>query len=398
MCANKKLFEKYMPIFRYVMGYSWVTFYMEESFKKNKIKQSDRFVFNLDTAQLLPVFPFDSKYPHLNPYFCCLVSDDLLKSKNNINGVNCNYEYQNGITDLVEFKKRMNIFISGKETIDLLQGMNWSNMVVTGGMMPAILPKTNPLIELFKHITDPKVSLSEKELDRFYQEYYANSDVDVACNHDNIIDFIEHVKHIKVILANNLKINEKEIEVEPIKTLGVYINSRLLKKKCDQGLMPFTFDYIMANKHSPWVKHSFFDIYLEQKKISNTKNMQVLSNNYKDFYYYQLVSYCELEKMVLIINDISFESEIVNNKTPEFNSGLELVFTIEDDNSTFMKFSETLKFKIHSRHLKHTFEVFRINDKDFSRVFPNFICHVFELIIMEIIVICCHLQLRHTKH
>lgn len=377
MKSNTKIFEKYAPIFRYVMGYAWVTFYMEESIKKNRIKQNDRFVLNLDTAYLLPVFPFDSTHPYLNPYFSCLVSDNLVKCKTNINGVQCNYEYQNGIVDLSEFKKRLNIFISGKEAINLLDGINWSNMVITGGIMSAILPKTNPLMALFKNTINPKAVLEEKELDRFYQEYYANSDVDIACNHNNIIDFIEHVRHIKMILTNNLNVNEKDIDVEPVKTLALYINSKLLKKKCENGEIPFKFDYIVTHKHNPWIKHFFYDLYLEQKKISNFKNKEILSDKLNDDYYFELLHYCQFDKMVLIINDISFETEITDNRTPESNSGLELVFSLKESNDftgdiVFIKFSETLKFKLHSKHLKHAFEIFRINDKDFFSCISRF--------------------------
>ena len=378
MNTNAKLFEKYMPVFRYVMGYAWVTFYMEESIKKSRTKQNDRYVFNLDTANLLPVFPFDSTDPYLNPYFSCFIPDNLINSKTNINGVNCSYEYQNGIVNLTEFKRRLNIFISGNETINLLNGVNWSNMVITGGMMPAILPKNNPLMALFKNSTDPKAALDEKELNRFYNEYYANSDIDIACNHDSIIDFIEHVKHIKTILCNNLKIDEKQIKVDPVKTVALYVNSKLLKTKCDNGDVPFKFDYIIEHKNNPYVKLYFYDLYLEQKKISNAKNKQILSDKTNDDYYFELLHYCQFDKMALIINDISFETEVVVNKTPDFNSGLELVFNLKDDNNNpfndnvFIKFSETLKFKLHSKHLKHTCEIFRINDKEFFSSIARF--------------------------
>ncbi len=36
---NKELFEKYKQFFRYVMGYAWISLYMEESIRKTKIKQ-----------------------------------------------------------------------------------------------------------------------------------------------------------------------------------------------------------------------------------------------------------------------------------------------------------------------------------------------------------------------
>lgn len=398
MDANKEIFEKYKPVFRYLVGYVWISLYMEESIKKTRTKQSDRFVFDIETASKLPVFPYSPQYPYLNPYFTSMVSENLLSMEQNIGSVNQSIDYQNGIVDLEEFKRRLNIFISGKENTNLLNGVNWSNMVITGGTMAAIIPKMNPLMLLFDKITDLKTNINEKILDRFFQEYYAKSDIDVACNHSNIIDFIEHVKHIKNVLQSNLgpTIQESDVRIDPIKTLAIYINAPMLKEKCDRGEIPYKYDYIINNKNKRAVKFYFYEFYLEQKKISNEKNKKILGEKINDDEYFEIIDYCDFEKLVLVINDVSFETEIIENRTPDSNSGLELVYFLKNKNKIpimsedkteseinnqknnsnnskiFIKFSETLKYKIISKYLKHSFEIFRIHDIEFFSCIGRF--------------------------
>lgn len=381
---NKSIFNKYLPVFRYLIGYAWISLYMEESIRKTKITEADRFVFDLETAFHLPIFPHCIESPKLNPYFCQTVSDHLANMQYNINGVKQSAEYQNGIVDLAEFKQRLNIFISGKSDSNILEGIDWSNMVITGGTMAAIIPKSNPLMALFKKNPGP---IKENELDRFFQEYYSDSDIDIACNHSNILDFIEHVIQIKKVIHSNLdqSIKESEIIITPVKSLATYVNSTILKNKCDSGEIPFKYDYIIANKNKRSVKFYFYELYLEQKRLSNQNNKKILGDKIDETEFYSIVEYCEFDKMVLIINDVSFESDAIENRKPETNSGLDTVYYIKDDKlsstsnsesadnkNVFIKFSETLKYKIHSKHMKHPFEVFRINSQEFFSCIGRF--------------------------
>lgn len=391
MNANKELLEKYKPIMKYLIGYAWISLYMEESLKKTRTKQTDRFVLDIDTAALLPVFPFCSDAPHLNPYFTSMVSDQFLNPGQNIHGVKQSAEYQNGIVNLAEFKRRLNIFTSKKADVNLLEGADWTNMVITGGTMAAIMPKTNPLMALFRKTADPTSEISEQELNRFFQEYYSKSDVDMACNHSNILDFIEHVKNIKNIIQSNLgqNIKDGDIEVTPTKTLAIYINAGMLKEKCDRGEIPFKYDYVVANKNKRSVKFYFYEDYIEQKKMANISNKKILGDKINDDEYFEIIDYCDFEKSVIIINDVAFESDVIENRTPESNSGIETVYFSYDKSkesqetqvseekskkktNVFIRFSETLKFKISSKLFDHPFEIFRISDVEFFSCVSRF--------------------------
>ncbi|QTF49250.1 hypothetical protein qu_358 [Acanthamoeba polyphaga mimivirus] len=364
------IISKYKPIIRYLMGFAWMSLYLEERVKRSKSIESDRFVFDLENASKLPVFPYNPQNPYTNPYFVMTVSSDLLNLSNNVSGVKQSLEYQSGIVDITEFKKRLNLFISGSHEKDILEGANWNNMVITGGSMTAILPRRNPLHALFTK--ESKADITYEELNRFYQEYYSNSDIDVACNHENIIDFIENVKHIQTIIAKNLGIKDSEIKTDDIKTLAIYINPKLLQSKCSSGEIPYDYDYILKNKDAREIKFYFHELYIEKKKLSNNKNKKILGSRINDNNYFNIIRYCEIEKVTIIINDYSYESDQVDYKIPEQNSGLETVFYLKDNDTIFIKFSETIKYKIHSRHLKHQFEIFRITDKEFFSCIGRF--------------------------
>jgi hypothetical protein len=392
--ANKEIFGKYKPIFRYLIGYAWVIMYLEESIKKTRTKETDRFVFDIETASKLPVFPFCQEDPHLNPYFTLFVPDKSINSSQNLHSVKQSYNYQNGIVDLTEFKRRLNIFITGKANVDLFDGANWSNMTITGGCMPAILPKANPLMALFNNVTDPLIPINETDLNRFYQEYYAKSDIDIACNHSNIFDFIENTKNLKNTIEKNLKTIDPDANVclTPTKTLAIYVNADLLKEKCESGEVPFSFDYIIHNKNNPDVKIYFYELYLNQKCESNKRNKEALGHLINDPAYFEIVKYVDIDGIVIIINNTSFESEIIEYKTPESNNGVEIVCYIrstpkkikmvehfdenedvkQSDQDIFIKFSETMKFQITSKYMKHSFEIFRINSSEFFSSIARF--------------------------
>lgn len=381
------IIEKYKPIFRYLIGYAWISLYMEESIRKTRTKQIDSFVFNLDTASKLPFFPFSPLAPNLNPYFCLLVADNIANYANNVLSVEQSLDYQHGIVNLEEFRKRLNLFISGNASKNLLEGVDWSNMVITGGTMAALLPKTNPLMALFSKNKD---KITDQELDRFFQEYYSKSDIDIACNFSDIIDFIEHVKHIKKIIHKNLgdDIRESEINIVPIKTLIIYVNAKMLKQKCETGEIPFKYDYIIKNKNEQDIKLHFYEMYLSIKIQSNKKNMTILGEKAKDDEYFEILNFCSTDKTTIIINEHQFETDVPSFKLPELNSGIEMVYLVKNNNQTttireeldndeqnndvFIKFVEGLKYKINSKHLRHSFEIFRIAEKEFFSCIARF--------------------------
>ena len=75
---NSSFMQLYGQLFRYYLGYAWITMYMEESIKRSFIKSTDRFIFDIDTASLLPWYPYTVQNIHVCPYIPILVAHDIL--------------------------------------------------------------------------------------------------------------------------------------------------------------------------------------------------------------------------------------------------------------------------------------------------------------------------------
>ena len=134
-----------MPIIKYILGYTWITLYSEESIKKMNRTIKDRFIFNIETASLLPFFPFDIFNPKTSPYLPILVSDVAL-SMNNFFPVLPVYtnKYNYGVCNLDTFRSRLSIFFSNTEK-NMLEGLDFNGIGITGSCIACCLPNFNPL-------------------------------------------------------------------------------------------------------------------------------------------------------------------------------------------------------------------------------------------------------------
>lgn len=390
------MFKQYKPIFRYLLSYAFINLYKEESIKKTKTTTESRHVFNIETASKLPVFPHVTENPTLNPYFTLLVSSDTLNIDNNMGSVGNNFSFQTGIVDLVEFKRRLNIFTCGYEDVDLLEGISWSNMVITGGSMSAIMPKINPLMALFSPLKSG--NLTEAEMNNYFNEYYKDSDIDVACNHNNFFDYIEHVKQMQQTICENSGFRSSDILISPLKTICIYVDTDVLKEKCDNNEIPFTYEYIINNKHNLDIRHYFYEIYLKEKKESNIYNKQILGNRINDPLYYIILDYSHIDDVSIVFRD-HLETVFLGNRLDEYNitdgtkSGIKMFHDLDknmnnidsrnqnlienNDNivkseALFIRTVDTIKYKIISTKLKHSFEVFRIDYPEFFSTISRF--------------------------
>ena len=391
------MFEKYKPLFRYLMSYTFITLYKEESIKKTRTVHTDRHIFDIETASKLPVFEFAVENPHTNPYFTLFVSKDMLSTKNNIGSVKQNFDFQAGIVDLAEFKRRLNIFVSGTAEKNYLEGISWKNMVVTGGCMAGIMPKINPLMMLFGTMnpTDKKspLTLTDAEMNNFFNEYYSRSDIDIMCTHPNFFDFIEDTRSLKKIISKNSNIKEVDIQISPIKTVTIHVDIDILKSKCDDKTIPFAYDYAIKNKNKLEIKHYFYEIYLEQKRKSNSYNKNILGNLINDPLYYIIIDYAHLDDVSLVfrsdVNKIDLGQRSTEFKNNGISTGLKMFHVLTADlidiadsysadsdcnNRTdiFIKTVDNIKYKIISKHLKHPFEVFRIDFPEYLSSISKF--------------------------
>jgi hypothetical protein len=193
---------------------AWIKFYIEECVTNINTKETDVFIFDIETASLLPLFPFSYEKPKLNPYMPILISDKVLQSNNNFNGLydyytNSNSPYINkGICNLEEFKYRMNIFCTGNSNHDLFENVNFEelNIGITGSIMTACLQKHNPLINHFYGNDD----IDDEVYNKYFNEYYSRSDIDIMFKKSNTINFLKGELRTKSCEIINSKTNTRK--------------------------------------------------------------------------------------------------------------------------------------------------------------------------------------------
>jgi len=356
----KTKFKKYAQVFRYLIGYAWIRFYIEESMKKSYITKDDQFIFDINTASELPVYPFSIKYPKLNPYMPILVSDKALNSEFN---VGCISDYKKktkiitnaGICNLEEFKKNVNIFCTGDPNFNIFNNVQWDKdkIALGGSIMCACIQKYHPLNNNFNNYT------SDSRLKRYFNEYYAKSDIDVMFLTDNYFDFYNKVKRFNnQIIENVCKYNS-------------YAEQSHFKLCCDKQVFLFITekdieDILINNKN------------YDKDDIINdleNSNIKALFRNLLDA---ELIKY--KEKVLSKINSADLKQ--YETDYPDYIDFSDLNFKLRlqnkknDSDEKIESYNTNIcvgyKYKIVSPHLHYPFELFMAKYDDFFATVHNF--------------------------
>lgn len=372
---SKPIFDKYKLIFKYLIGYSWLTLKNEEYHIYNKIKDSDRIVFDIDTANLLPIYPFTWDDINQNPYAAVLIDKEVLDLKKNALSFNMmrNYEKYYGVCDSKEFSRRLNIFVNGTNTKGILEHIDWSCCAITGSVMTACGMKYNPLIDISKTSNNPN-ELTDGDLASYFFHYYQDSDIDLICNKETIIDFIDVVE--KLIE----KLPKGKTTVENVHSGTIILSDDFIIKELENIRKTLKNDkidleYVKSNYFSQEIKNYFYDkFYVPWKaeqliKITNLnkQNNQLFKDYMKlipreEFRIYNL-DY-ELDKEKMTCKD--FEKYFYFEDLYESDSTLK-----PDQNKLVAKLSESIRFKVKSNGIK-TFEIFKSRDENFFSIVSKF--------------------------
>ena len=399
---KRSLLQKYTPLFCYLWSYAWLTLYVEESIKKTRITNKDRFVFNLKSASELPYFPTLVNNPHSSPYLPMLIANEALSPADNNLGVPnyyINNKLSNGVVTDKEFKQRMNTFITGKENLDYFEDMNWSNVAVSGSIMAACLPKLNPLMLNFINSND------QINYHNYFNEYYKEADIDVMCNCSQF-DYIKKVHDFTNTIEANIRKHNKVpddqlfvVKITPVKTAAIIVNQEFVRRY----ILPTTklsYVDIVLRCHDIEIKELFYPWYIKQKMQDNMKyiNTPEFSNNMYTSYF----DICKIQDLLIVItknkdkdavnttpivkpnvatnlndNSILLESieeyGIIPDEDIEYDDQKddEVFEQVKDDECEFIA-NENLKFKISSNYLLHSFEMFRIKYEEFFSTVARF--------------------------
>jgi hypothetical protein len=400
---ESEFYSKYYYQFKYFLSYAWLTFYLEESIKKRNINKNDRFIFDINTASLLPETPFNNDdVAKSSAYLPLLVSSQLYNLTDNIMGVGARTREQirYGIVDFDLFKYRMNLFVSSKSNIELFKNLDWSNISISGSIMACCLPNFNPLMLNF--MTKVDITTKSDKFLNYINEYYRDADIDMLCNLDGC-EFIDKVYLVANTIEANIKSSFKAeqlainkdllITIKPIKTVAIIINADFIKKYLVSA--EFTFGEILIDINNIKVKKALYPLYISHKHnknnefSTNPKNIDMWTNNN----YAPEFDIISVEQLHIVFartkkdknddikkynqaNSNNLESVNKSNEPddcdePEDANNFEKRSLIDESNILFI-INENLKFKISSPYMQHSIELFKIRFNDFFATVGTF--------------------------
>ena len=349
----KKQIEEFAPLFRYLFGYSWIIFYLEETVKKANLKTTDENVFNINTASKLPIFPFSHENPKYNPYMPIMVANSHLKPQMNIgsfkepilNSSKSNI-HNNGICNINEFRKNINLFVTRHKDNDLFANLEWSKLKIalSGSIMSACIQKKHPLVNIFNEVTP------EKNMIRYYNEYYSKSDIDVMFLTQDPFEYMTNVNEFfNQIVVNTCVLNPTYAEPEHI-NLDPLFQAHLIVQKdwvikniVNENI---TIDFVYKNLSDPSIIElfkPFFKIELDKKIKKNIEdNEEELRKKYPDYF--------------LSVDKYDLKIHIYNNNKEKNESDLKINY----------------KYRINSRHFDHPLELFMAKGDDFMTLVSQF--------------------------
>ena len=372
-----KLFDKYPGAYKYSLGYAMLTMYLEECLFLTKSNKNSRFVFDINTANKLPSFPFIATDYKQNPYVSIMIHNEQLDMKVNCGGIKCIQNYDGyGVCDLETFKKRMNIFISGNADADIFEGINWSEFAVSGSIIPACLQKRNPLYDSYcNEFKDENVAFKH-----FVANYYNNSDIDVMCNTESYIDYINKAYGLYQQIIVNTKSEKSEYDFDSVRTVGVSLSKEFFEESNQEfnsiyGVNWTTEEYVMNAKDIRVRMYLHSKYYNLKNKLNSTM--------------FRTGKYIQNEFIDLFMNPLSIDQLTIyyaQNESHDFETKLketDFIFYRNDfrkdsdkvsdsDNKAIMRIGESIRFKLNFKKINKTIEVFKTTRKDFFSTVARF--------------------------
>lgn len=391
LISAKPIFDKYKLVFKYLIGYSWITLIMEETNKYTRIKDDDRIVFDIDTVNNLPIFPFTYEDINQNPYACVLMDNKSIDLKNNCISLNMlrDYEKYYGVCTSEEFSRRLNIFVNGKNEKGILEKIDWNTCAITGSAMTACGMKYNPLIDICKSQDNPNV-LSDEDLNTYYFHYYNNSDIDLICKHSKLFDFLDTVNKLKIDLEDiHGQVNMSSVHTATVVISDefiIYLLEDIQKYLNDKTI---SLEYIKKNYSKQEIKNYFYDNYYipwKQEQVEMISITNTSHNKLENCVYLEHLTHVPREEFRIYFQD--YESDAETHKKNDSEKyfymsnlydkiGYEESKSKESDNcekdKLVAKLSESLRFKLSTKEAGvKTFEIFRTMNQDFIGVVAKF--------------------------
>jgi hypothetical protein len=353
LIINEESFmSKYCLLIKYLLGYTWITLYIEETINQFDTTVSNRYVFDIDTACNLPYYPYSISDFKSCPYLPLLINDTYINSKNNILGpiqikkpMMINNIDSYGIVNKTEFIKRLNMFVSGKLNTDLLKNINWKDIAICGSIMACCLPKFNTIM---LNCLDSSRNINFLE---FIDRYYKDADIDIICNIPNLYDYCDKIKHFNNTLKSNLKelYNIEDINITKLysnKSITIMINKSYILKNIINKVK-VSYDEILNNLNTLDIKYIVYDDYIIW---------------YKNYLHKLLLE--EPKKFI----DNKYHELFIPSLVDEIN----IIYNKEDIEDILFICKINYKFRILSVYLPHEIEFFQNNTNEFFSKISQF--------------------------
>ena len=362
------LFKKYAAVYRYILGYPAMAFYMEECIKKARCSPTDRFMFTLDVASKLPWFPHGNDLKQ-NPWVPLLVSNSLINAGHNLLGLRHLMEHDGyGLVDQAEFDRRFRLFSSGIGKDYLFGGFDFAaaGMAVTGSSITACCIKSHPLMK-----RTSTTGSADERLSNYWEEFYGDSDIDIASDSrvtPSVFDFLDRVNDLHKAVQGNLTM---PVKITCEKTARMKVSREYIEKHMDLNV-----DHVLRHMDTDEVVGEFYALYVRYKTAQNKEYRKLMKELgrvnplYKDFFHYEQSENLVIEIMsdqdlrtnvTEVDNEIYlYRSQLVDETDDEGDSGKEKDETEEEEDKLLLRITETPKFKLKSPEMVRDLEVYRV--------------------------------------
>jgi hypothetical protein len=360
--------------FRYV----FLVFLLEENIRKSYTERTDRHMFTLTQLNNLPIWKINPIDVLDHPLFPQLIDKKVIDIRNNFLSVH----FDGSIVSKNEYKRRMNIFITGNSQFNVFENFkNWKNFAITGSINAAIIPKYNGIFLQYyfnkKIYEDDYSNISIREyldiaLDNYYKKQLKNSDVDIMNNNPSWVGFLEDINN----LQNTIDTNTTEIsEIKFNKTICIIVNENFIQNYIFdiKNIESKQLQQIINEKID--IKTKIYKFYKRYQILENEKYIQ--KDIFKDPYYNIFFKFSSIEDMFILVKKTSLDwinyFKMTNNKEkpPKYTAHVDKLFEFKIDNC-LCGISINLKGKLYNKKLVKPLELFKIKIPNFAGVVSRF--------------------------
>jgi hypothetical protein len=388
------VFAKSMPLLRYVMSRGWLALHMEETIKRTRTTPQDRYIFTIDTASKLPLFPYDVTNVNSNPYTPFPVKKSVISNSENYLGLPMVLDPSKfegyGISTLAEFKKKFGIFTTGSDKMGtLFDGLKWGDRyAVSGSVMPPCVQKDSLLADILP------ANNNEERIQTMFANLYGGADIDMMCKFSNNMEFVKGSSYLIEVIKKNLeRIHDKEMKIggptqqkcdatiECKKSVIVTMNRKYIEAMTDES-----YESVVKSLDSAELRGEIYSTFVNYKVNEGSKERRANREEMKkDKVFADLLNmYLDILPMSDIqLNDIG-DDEIDGYMTDEQRAKSDVVLRLRLSEVTgnepaegeadpyVLKIVEGIKYKVNSaKYMNHPIEIFRIKG-DFWTVVSRF--------------------------